>query len=63
MNALLPCRIVSKKKLPQYDREEARDRVHLLTVRDGTCTERWGYWAYRDDFTNYKDRDPELPKA
>lgn len=32
---------------PRPDRAKVRERVEVLTVREGTCTERWGSWAKR----------------
>ncbi len=56
MIALANLNMVRAKKLPGYDREEVRARILLLTVRDGTCTERWGDWHLTDNFVSYKDR-------
>lgn len=45
---------VQDKTLPLYDREAARKRVEMLTVRRGTCTSRWGSWGTHETQGEWK---------
>jgi len=52
-------RAVSRPKfdlMSTEERQAARERVELLTVREGACSERWGSFGHSDDFKHYKDR-------
>ena len=48
--------VPTPEKPEPYDREAARERVEVLTVREGSCQERWSSWGTYDDFRHYKDR-------
>lgn len=53
-------RVVSPAKEDDEEpltRDEIRERVELLTVREGTCTERWGSWGTGTIFKKRREWD------